>query len=64
MKRHFPRIASLSALAVGVMLGGAGRAAAQNNSLYAAEQQRQLPPTSGRHLANAATHPSRYARAP
>ena len=40
MKRQFPRIASLSALAVGVMLGGAGRAAAQNNSLYATEQQR------------------------
>ncbi len=40
MKRHFSRIASLSALAVGVMLGGAGRATAQNNSLFAAEQQR------------------------
>ncbi len=40
MKRHFPRIASLSVLAVAVMLGDAGRAAAQNNSLYAAEQQR------------------------
>jgi flagellar L-ring protein precursor FlgH len=39
MKRRFPWIASWSALAVGVMLG-ANRAAAQNNSLYAAEQQR------------------------
>ena len=40
MKRHFTRIAFLSALAVGVVLDGAGRAAAQNNSLYAAERQR------------------------
>ncbi|MGO9115620.1 MAG: flagellar basal body L-ring protein FlgH [Thermoguttaceae bacterium] len=40
MKRYLPRIASLSALAVGVMLGGGGRAAAQNNSLFAAEEHR------------------------
>ena len=39
MKRHFPALASLPVLAVAVMLGG-GRAAAQNNSLYSAEQQR------------------------
>ena len=58
MKRHFPRIASLSALAVAVMLGGAGRAAAQNNSLYAAEQQRaaMAPAETSR----AATTPGRY----
>jgi len=51
MQRHFPRIASLSALAVGVMLGagtlysGSGRAAAQNNSLFAAEQQQDAKPS-------------------
>lgn len=44
MKLHFSRIASLSVLVVGVMLGGAGRAAAQNNSLFAAEQQRAATP--------------------
>ena len=39
MKRHFPQIASFSLLAVGVLLGHADRATAQNNSLFAAEQQ-------------------------
>jgi len=40
MKRHLPRIASLAALVVGTMLGVGSRAAAQNNSLFAAEEQR------------------------
>jgi len=38
MKPHVPQIAGWSALALGVMFGG--RAAAQNNSLYAAQEQR------------------------
>ena len=41
MKLHITRIVSLWALAMGVMLGGGiGRVAAQNNSLYGAQQQR------------------------
>jgi flagellar L-ring protein precursor FlgH len=45
MKHPFPQIACLAALGVAVMLVGAGPAAAQNNSLLAAEQQRTATPS-------------------
>jgi flagellar L-ring protein FlgH len=44
IRRHSLRIASFSALAIGVMLVSAGHVAAQNNSLFAIEQQRVATP--------------------
>ena len=62
MNHYFPRIACCSALVVGVILAGGGPATAQNNSLFAAEQQRaamtpaDASPAQITHSDNSRTH--------